>query len=178
MHLRLGFDLHFELPCPVAIIALLHVHPFLDASLLKPDRLQTEPGLEVPQYIDSFGNRCSRLYAPAGPLRLFNTTEIVIPDFEDQLGIDAPEVPVQDLPDYVLQFLLNSRYCEVDRLSAVALDMFGMVAGAGGDRLCVSHRAVWLQLRALDQDRARCVYRTHRGLPRLSALGDYAVSGA
>jgi transglutaminase-like putative cysteine protease len=128
MHLRLGFDLHFELPCPVAIIALLHVHPFLDASLLKPDRLQTEPGLDVLQYIDSFGNRCSRLYAPAGPLRLFNTTEIVIPDFEDQLGIDAPEVPVQDLPDYVLQFLLNSRYCEVDRLSAVALDLFGGMA--------------------------------------------------
>ncbi len=125
MHLRLGFDLRFELPCPVAIIAMLHVHPFLDANLLQPDTLRTEPGLPVPQYIDSFGNRCSRLYAPAGPLRLFNTTEIVVPDFEDLAGVDAPEVPVQDLPDYVLQFLLNSRYCEVDRLSAVALELFG-----------------------------------------------------
>jgi len=34
-------------------------------------------------------------------------------------------MPVQDLPHEVLTFLLNSRYCEVDRLSAVALDLFG-----------------------------------------------------
>ena len=35
---------------------------------------------------------------------------------------------MQDLPNEVLQFLLNSRYCEVDRLSAVALDLFGGMA--------------------------------------------------
>ncbi len=128
MHLRLGFDLRFELPCPVAIVALLHVHPFQDPNLLLPDAIRTEPSIPIRQYLDSFGNRCSRLYAPAGALRLFNTTEIIIPDFEDELGVNAPEVPVQDLPDYVLQFLLNSRYCEVDRLSAVALDLFGGMA--------------------------------------------------
>ena len=35
---------------------------------------------------------------------------------------------MQDLPHEVLQFLLNSRYCEVDRLSAIALDLFGGMA--------------------------------------------------
>ena len=107
------------------MIAMLHVHPSCDTRLLKPDNLGTDPGLQVSEYIDSFGNRCSRLYAPAGILRLYNTTEIICSDEPDESQVLAPEVPVQDLPSEVLQFLLNSRYCEVDRLSAVALDLFG-----------------------------------------------------
>ncbi len=125
MHLRLGYDIRFQLPFPTAIIAMLHVHPLHDANLLLPDTLQTEPGLAIREYIDSFGNRCSRIYAPAGDLRLHNITEIRIDDNEDPSDYSAQEMPVQDLPDEVLQFLLNSRYCEVDRLSGVAIDLFG-----------------------------------------------------
>ncbi len=132
MHLRLGFDIRFELPSPTALIAMLHVHPSCDRSLLLPDTLRTEPHLPVREYIDSFGNRCSRLHAPAGILRLFNTTEITAADAKDEMDWSAPELPVQDLPDEVLQFLLNSRYCEVDRLSAVALDLFGGMAPGWG----------------------------------------------
>ncbi len=128
MHLRLGYDIRFELPAPTALIAMLHVHPSVDASLLLSDTLKTEPALPVREYLDSFGNRCSRIYAEAGLLRLSNTTELLCPDFEDEPGSSAPEVPVQELPDNVLQFLLNSRYCEVDRLGAVALDLFGYMA--------------------------------------------------
>ncbi len=125
MHLRLGYDLRFELPSPVAIVALLHVHPSVEPHLLTPDALQVEPAIEVREYVDSFGNRCSRLHAPAGPLRLHNVLEVTAPDHEDEAGVDAPEVPVEELPDEVLHFLLNSRYCEVDRMGAIALDLFG-----------------------------------------------------
>ena len=125
MHLRLGFDIQFELPYPAAIIAMLHVHPSREADLLLPDRFEVDPALPIREYIDSFGNRCSRLFAPAGPLRFVHTTEIRNVDTPDEIDLYAPETPVQDLPDEVLQFLLNSRYCEVDRLSGVALDLFG-----------------------------------------------------
>ena len=125
MRLRLGFDIQFELPYPTAIVAMLHVHPSRDSDLLLSDRFQTEPGLFVRDYIDSFGNRCSRLYAPAGLLRLWHATEIINSNIPDEAALNATETPVQDLPDEVLQFLLNSRYCEVDRLSGVALDLFG-----------------------------------------------------
>lgn len=125
MHLRLGYDLRFELPFPVALVALLHVHPSREADLLHPDRVQIEPALEAREYIDSFGNRCTRLFAPAGTLRLFNHFELRNEDAPDPSDFSAMEMPVQDLPDEVLQFLLNSRYCEVDRLSGVALDLFG-----------------------------------------------------
>lgn len=145
MHLRLGFDMRFELPCPVAILALLHVHPSLASALLLPDTVRTEPAIPVREFIDSFGNRATRLYAPAGTLRLYNTTEILCADSEDAVEPGTPETPVQDLPDEVLPFLLNSRYCEVDRLSATALDLFGyMTPGWGRVQAVVAyvHRIV------------------------------------
>ncbi len=125
MLIRLGYDLRFDLPAPVAMVALLHVHPSRDRDLREPDTLLTEPKLPVAEYIDSFGNRCSRIFAPAGSLRLHGSTMIVGPDEPDEIYPDAQEQPVQDLPHEVLKFLLNSRYCEVDRLSAIALDLFG-----------------------------------------------------
>jgi transglutaminase-like putative cysteine protease len=41
----------------------------------------------------------------------------------------ATEIPVQDLPADVLPFLLGSRYCETDKLSAMAWNLFGNSAG-------------------------------------------------
>ena len=128
MHLRLGYDLRFDLPYPVAMVALLRVHPSCEANLLQSNSPQTEPFLAVREYLDSFGNRCSRFFAPAGHLRLFSTFETIAPDFPDPADMRAQEIPVQDLPNEVLRFLLNSRYCEVDRLSGVAIDLFGNLA--------------------------------------------------
>ena len=125
MLIRLGYDLRFDLPAPTAMVALLHVHPSRDRDLREPDNLLTEPRLPVAEYIDSFGNRCSRIFAPAGALRLHGSTMIVGSDDLDEIDPFAQEHPVQDLPHEVLKFLLNSRYCEVDRLSAIALDLFG-----------------------------------------------------
>jgi transglutaminase-like putative cysteine protease len=125
MLIRLGYDLRFDLPAPTAMVALLHVHPSRDRDLREPDAIQTEPKLPVVEYIDGFGNRCSRIFAPAGALRLHGSTLIVGVDEPDETDPTAEETPVQDLPHEVLTFLLNSRYCEVDRLSAMALDLFG-----------------------------------------------------
>jgi transglutaminase-like putative cysteine protease len=134
MLIRLGYDLRFHLPAPVALVALLHVHPSRDRDLLEPDEMITEPALPLTSYIDSFGNRCTRIYAPAGLLRLSCSTLITGSDELDAIDPSAREVPVQELPNDVLQFLLNSRYCEVDRLGAVALDLFGHLT-PGWDRV-------------------------------------------
>jgi transglutaminase-like putative cysteine protease len=125
MLIRLGYDLRFDLPAPVAMVALLHVHPSRDRDLREPDNLLTEPKLPVAEYIDSFGNRCSRIFAPAGTLRLYGSTLIVGADELDEIDPSVQEQPVQELPHEVLKFLLSSRYCEVDRLSAIAIDLFG-----------------------------------------------------
>ncbi|HSK40179.1 MAG TPA: transglutaminase family protein [Arenibaculum sp.] len=43
----------------------------------------------------------------------------------DPVVPSARQIPVQDLPSETLLFLLGSRYCETDRLSQAAWDLFG-----------------------------------------------------
>jgi transglutaminase-like putative cysteine protease len=132
MLIRLGYDIQFQIPATVAIVALLNVHPSRAGDLLEPDELKTEPDLKVTYYIDSFGNRCARLVAPPGLLRLTNSTLIRTSDEPDEANWSARESVVGDLPDQVLTYLLNSRYCEVDRLSNIALELFGHLAPGWG----------------------------------------------
>jgi transglutaminase-like putative cysteine protease len=132
MLIRLGYDIQFNLTCDVPIVALLNVHPSRAQDLLEPDEMQTEPAIPVSDYIDAFGNRCSRFVAPAGRLRLSSSTLIRDSGEPDPINLSARQHPVGELPSEVLTYLLNSRYCEVDRLSNVAIELFGWTAPGWG----------------------------------------------
>ena len=128
------FIIEFTMPAPTAMIALLHLHPSLEPRLLSGNQLMVEslgipfpPNESVPttDYIDSFGNRCARFVAPGGHLRLSGSNVIEADSFPDILYPDAQQAAVEELPDEVLQFLLPSRYCEVDQFGAIAQDHFG-----------------------------------------------------
>ena len=127
MILRLGYDIQFEIPAPVTMVALLNVHPSRVADLRAPDEVRASPELPMESFVDSFGNRCSRFVALKGPLRLSNSTLIHDAGLADPVSSDAREVPVQKLPPETLRYLYNSRYCEVDRFSTIALELFGGV---------------------------------------------------
>jgi transglutaminase-like putative cysteine protease len=128
MLIRIGYDIQFELPTAAAMVALLHVHPSRDKDLIEPDTLQIEPQVDATEYIDGFGNRCTRFVAPAGPLRLHNSALIRDSGLLDEINIYAREVPVGDVPTEFLCYLLSSRYCEVDRFSNIAYELFGHVS--------------------------------------------------
>jgi transglutaminase-like putative cysteine protease len=128
MLIRLAYDIQFEIPATVAMVAMLNVHPSRVNDLLEPDELQTEPRLGVDSYIDGFGNRCARFVAPKGHLRLSNSTLIRDSGQPDPFNWSAQEIPVGSMPHEILQFLLSSRYCEVDRFSNIAVELFGEVA--------------------------------------------------
>ena len=128
MKIRLGYDIAFETPREVAVVALLHVHPTRVPDLLEPDVLHTNEGVARDEYVDSFGNRCTRLVVPAGELELRASTLIEDSGLPDPAGTNAVEHPVAELPTETLQFLLASRYCEVDLLSPIAHDLFGGIA--------------------------------------------------
>lgn len=127
MLIRLGYDIQFDLPAEVPMVALLHVHPSRMQDLLEPDELRIEPDIAVTHYLDSFGNRCSRFVAPQGKLRLSSSTLIRDSGEPDVANLGARERPVGELPNEVLSYLLNSRYCEVDRFSNLAFELFGFL---------------------------------------------------
>jgi transglutaminase-like putative cysteine protease len=132
MLIRLSYDIQFDIPATVAMVALLNVHPSRVHDLLEPDELQTEPKLDVAHYIDSFGNRCARFVAPPGQLRLSNSTLLRDSGEPDAVNWSAREMAVGDLPNEILSYLLNSRYCEVDRFSSIAFELFGQVEPGWG----------------------------------------------
>ena len=125
MLIRLGFDIQFEIPSPVAMIALYHVHHSRRADLREPDEPRITPAVPVDEYEDSFGNVCSRFVAPAGKLQLYHSTLIEDSGEADETNPNARQSPVEDLPHDVLRYLLASRYCEVDRLLDTAGYLFG-----------------------------------------------------
>jgi transglutaminase-like putative cysteine protease len=132
MLIRLAYDIQFQLPAEVAMVALLNVHPSRAQDLLEPDELQTEPKLMVTSYFDSFGNRCARFVAPRGRLRLSSSTLIRDSGNPDPFDWNARESAVRDLPAEILRFLLSSRYCEVDLFSNIAFELFGQTAPGWG----------------------------------------------
>jgi transglutaminase-like putative cysteine protease len=128
MLIRLGYDIQFTIPATVAMVGVLHVHPSRVQDLREPDELTIEPALKIENYLDSYGNRCSRFLAPTGPLKITNSTLIEDPGTPDPVFPGAKEHPVNELPAETLRYLLNSRYCEVDRLSNLAVELFGWQA--------------------------------------------------
>jgi transglutaminase-like putative cysteine protease len=125
MLIRLGYDISFDIPVEVPIVALLNVYPSRTPDLLEPDVLKLDPPVPIETYTDSFGNQCSRFVAQPGIIRLYNSTLIQDPGELDAENPSAPELPVKDLPVEVLRYLLPSRYCEVDLMTNVAADLFG-----------------------------------------------------
>ena len=125
MLIRLGYDIRFTIAQPVPIVSLLSVHPSRRHDLQGPDHVTVDPGIEATEYVDAFGNICTRLVAQPGTLRLTNSVVVQDSGRPDPIGADAREVPIEELPAETLRFLMASRFCEVDLLSPVAVELFG-----------------------------------------------------
>jgi transglutaminase-like putative cysteine protease len=125
MQIRLGYSIELDISNPMAVVAILNVHPSRVKDLLEPDVVQILPEVPSEDFTDAFGNRCARFVAPQGTLRLSNSTLIEDPGEPDAIPLGARQVPIEKLPVDVIPFLLASRYCEVDELSGLAWQLFG-----------------------------------------------------
>src|SRR6516162_8472452 len=125
MKLHVGFDMAFECAEPTPMIFMVNVHPSRTPDLMTPDRLRVIPTRSITSYVDSFGNRCTRLLAPKGSLRVATDAVVTDSGLPDRVDLAAEEHAVADLPHDSLVYLLASRYCETDRLMDKAWELFG-----------------------------------------------------
>jgi transglutaminase-like putative cysteine protease len=125
MQLRIGYDIVTRQAAPTPMVLMLNTRSELSKILVQPDELRLLPDIPHRAYSDAYGNRCIRLIAPEGALRL--SAEGIIEDTgsPDEIVPDAEQHPIEDLPDECLTYLLSSRYCEVDELSNFAWETFG-----------------------------------------------------
>ncbi len=128
MLINYGYEITVAVGKPTPLICLLDVHPERRKDIVGEAPFQCTPLLPSTAYLDSYGNRCRRLIAPAGDITLHLDGTIVDSGAHDPVDLKAREVPVERLPNDMLLYLLGSRYCETDRMSQTAWDLFGTMA--------------------------------------------------
>jgi len=124
MRIRVGFEMIYDCPKPTPMIFNLNVHFTRVSDLVGRDALVFDPPLPIAAYRDLFGNWCTRIVAPKGLTRI--TADAVVNDsgLPDVIVSEAQQIPVDELPEDTLVYLLGSRYCETDRLSETAWGLF------------------------------------------------------
>jgi len=125
MQIRVGYELIYEFPQPTPMGLTLNVHYSRAADIVVPDHMRVTPSVPISAYRDSFGNWCNRLVAPAGRVTIAASGIVNDQGLLDPTFPGAEQHPVERLPDETLLFLLGSRYCETDRLTEAAWQLFG-----------------------------------------------------
>lgn len=125
MFIRFGFEIAIESARETPLILALSPHSSLNRRVMGSDRIQSEPEVQIEEFLDPFENRRARLTAPVGRLRLWSDNIVEDDGAPDVFNWDAQQHPVEDLPSGVLPFLTASRYCESDALSNRAWELFG-----------------------------------------------------
>lgn len=125
MRIRAGYEIAYDCPAPTPMLLMLNVRPERLADLETPDLIRTDPVVALRQYVDTFGNLCTRLVAPTG--RIVFRSDFVVRDTgePEPLGLGAAQIPVDELPDGVIEYLLPSRYCDMELLNDLAWARFG-----------------------------------------------------
>ncbi len=125
MRIRCGCALTYECPAPTPMLLALSIHPTRRNDLLSEQVLKVTPETGSVDYLDGYGNVCTRLVAPAGRTTISTHFDVADSGLPDAVAPDAVQHEITELPSDVLVYLLGSRYCETDRLSDFAWAQFG-----------------------------------------------------
>lgn len=123
MRLNAGCQLLFETDATVPAIFMLRPRSNSEQQILS-ENCSLKPNIPVHEYKDGYGNWCKRMIIPPGSFQLTTQVQAETADAVD-VKFDADFVPIENLPDSTLQFLLPSRYCQSDLLSDLASQIVG-----------------------------------------------------
>jgi hypothetical protein len=125
MEIRVGFEIAHAAVQPTPMVIMLSIHPSRRADIIGSETIVAEPKVPIGFYRDSFGNICGRLVAPAGGVTLRGSALVGDSGLPDAVVPSAQQLPIDQLPDDVLVYLMASRYCETDKLIDIAWSLFG-----------------------------------------------------
>jgi transglutaminase-like putative cysteine protease len=128
MLIRFGYEITVSCPQDTPMVTMMSVRDERRDDIRQQSGLATLPDVPCTAYRDPFGNTCRRFVAPAGRITLRSDSTIHGSPDPDAVTPGVGETPIALLPDDTLMFLLGSRYCETDRLSQTAWDLFGGIA--------------------------------------------------
>jgi len=115
--------LTYTVDAPAEFVFLIHAAMGMGQVLVQ-ENLQIEPNIPFRTYFDNqSGNRFLRFQAQTGPLGV--VYRAVVDRIIELRDINALEVPVHDIPDEILHYVMPTRYCESDHLGPSAVELFG-----------------------------------------------------
>ncbi|MGZ5922161.1 MAG: transglutaminase-like domain-containing protein [Rhizomicrobium sp.] len=125
MLIKGGYNLAYDCLDYTPMIFAVHIRPEETAKLVEPETFTLFPETSYVNYIDSFGNKCTRLVAPPGRLSIWNRFVMASDGMPEPLPFEAYQHAVPELPEETLIYLLGSRYCDTQKLTALAWQLFG-----------------------------------------------------
>lgn len=128
MFIRYGFKISIETAQPTTVLTRLDIHPERRADIRSEQAMMVSGRAAPPAHVDMHGSLCRRVLVQPGISTLQMQGIIADSGTYDHPIARQPAVPVGDLPTETLPYLLASRYCEVDALSAFAWQKFGQIA--------------------------------------------------
>lgn len=124
MLIRYGYKIAISCARQTPVVTRLSIHPERNGDVIYEIPFNTAPMVQSKLFTDEFGNRARRFEAPGGLITLRADGIISDSGLPDTTDWNAREVPIMELPSDAMPFLLGSRYCETDLLSAFAWQMF------------------------------------------------------
>jgi transglutaminase-like putative cysteine protease len=125
MRISAGCQITYDCPQPTPMLLMLSPHPSRLPDLVGPHEIRFDPPIPARDYLDGFGNRCTRIIAPTGRLVISTRLMVEDPGTPDATAPTAWQRQVDDLPSEMLVWLLGSRYCDTDRMADIAWALFG-----------------------------------------------------
>ncbi len=121
MKLEVGCHLKFEATEPTPLILMLKPRSS-DSQWVLQEKYLLEPFVPAREYTDVYGNLCQRLITPVGTFEIRTEAWVATSD-TIAVAPSAPMTAIEFLPDWILQFLLPSRYCQSDQLFDLATEI-------------------------------------------------------
>jgi transglutaminase-like putative cysteine protease len=119
----LNAQCHLQFHAAAHIPAIMMLRPRSGwGQWVMKEEYQLDPQVPVIEYTDGFANVCQRIVVPPGPFSVRALCTVHTPDTVD-IDYGAAFVPIQNLAEAVVQFLLPSRYCQSDQFYAIASDL-------------------------------------------------------
>ena len=128
MEIKVGFEITYAAAQATPMVIMLSIHPSRFSDIVGTESILAEPGVPIGFYRDSFGNVCGRLVAPAGGVTLRGQARLRDSGLPDAVMPTAQQLPIDQLPDELLLYLMPSRYCETDKLIDIAWSLFSNTA--------------------------------------------------
>ena len=116
----------YDVYAPTTITTMLRPRRQEGQSIMQ-EGFKIEPPVPFSEYTDIYGNPCQRTILPVGPVTI--TTEVTA-HVNKTKSIPSPVptyIPVGELPDDIMHYILPSRYCESDlhEINMLAMEIAG-----------------------------------------------------